>query len=316
MAHLSLWTYCCDLTPGFRIGLSSDMSDETEVVGVVPPPKGRIAMLPAGAVVAGRYEIRYVSGTGGFSVVYAAADRETGADVALKMLRRDRATPDTLARFEREVTIARDIVSPHLVRIYDLGEFDGSLYLTMELMSGGSLDERLEAGALPIEQAVEISTYILEGLAALHDVGIIHRDVKPGNILISGDGTMKLGDFGLARHWNDEDTITRRRTAGLVGTYAYISPEQALGQEFDARSDLYSFGIVLFEMLTGRVPWPARSSIAAIVAHLHSDVPDVRDFEPATPAWLAALVARLLQKDRRLRPDSAAAILANVRRKC
>jgi len=270
-----------------------------------------VRLFAPGTRIGRRYEVRSVLGTGGSAVVYEAFDRELKRRVALKVLRTDRTSEAALKRFRREVAIARDAAGARLVRVFDIGQAGDTVFLTMELVEGESLRELLSRGPLPPERALRVGSEILRALADLHALGIVHRDVKPGNVLLAGSGEVKLADFGLARHW--EGTETRvTETEGLVGTVEYLSPEQALGDLLDARSDLYSFGVVLFEMLAGKVPLRGDSSIGTIVAHIRQEPPDVRKFRPEVPAWLGAVVARLLAKDRERRYGSAADVLGDL----
>ncbi len=270
-----------------------------------------VRLFAPGTEIGRRYEVRGVLGMGGSAVVYEAFDRELKRRVALKVLRTDRTSEASLKRFRREVAIARDAAGSRLVRVFDIGQAGGTVFLTMELVEGESLRELLSRGPLAPERVVEIGTEVLHALTELHRLGIVHRDVKPGNILIAATGEVKLADFGLARHW--EGTETRVTEAeGLVGTVEYLSPEQALGDLLDARSDLYSFGVVLFEMLAGKVPLRGDSAIGTIVAHIRQEPPDVRKLRPQAPAWLAGVVTRLLAKDRERRYATAADVLADL----
>ncbi|HRY44725.1 MAG TPA: serine/threonine-protein kinase [Thermoanaerobaculia bacterium] len=255
--------------------------------------------------------MRGVLGTGGSAVVYEAFDRELKRSVALKVLRTDRTSEAALKRFRREVAIARDAASPRLVRVFDIGQAGDTVFLTMELVEGESLRELLARGPLLPERATAIAAEVLRALADLHALGIVHRDVKPGNILLSDAGEVKLADFGLARHWEGSETRVTE-TEALVGTVEYLSPEQALGDLLDARSDLYAVGVVLFEMLAGRVPLRGESAIGTIVAHIRQEPIDVRKLRPEAPAWLSAVVARLLAKDRERRYATAADVLADL----
>ena len=288
------------------------MSDFRPTETVVPealPPVVRI--FAPGTEIGRRYEVRRVLGTGGSAVVYAVFDRDLEQDVALKVLRAERTTPTSLKRFRREVAIAREADSPHLVRVFDIGEAGETVFLAMELVEGASLRERISHGPLPVDEAVRIASEVLEGLAALHGLGIVHRDVKPGNILIARDGSVKLTDFGLARRW-ERDESRATATDMIVGTLEYLSPEQALGHDLDARSDLYGFGIVLYEMLTGNVPFQGGSSLGMVVAHLKEPAPVVARKRPEVPAWLSRVVARLLEKDPADRYATAQDVLADL----
>jgi tRNA A-37 threonylcarbamoyl transferase component Bud32/tetratricopeptide (TPR) repeat protein len=282
--------------------------DRTEAVGTGEPAEAEIRLLAPGTSLGERYEIRRVLGTGGYAAVYLTWDRELRREVALKVLRADRMSQNALRRLQREAAVARDLHSPRLLRVYDIGQADGAVYLTLEYVDGGSLRERLKQGALPVDEAVRIATQILEGLDALHTAGVVHRDVKPGNILLTAQGDVKLGDFGLALQWDRQDTrLTVSET--VVGTVDYIAPEQALGGEASPRSDLYGLGVVLFEMLTGRIPYESDSRLGAMLKHVKQDAPDARSFRKEIPAWLAAVVAGLLARDPARRYGSAQAVL-------
>jgi hypothetical protein len=266
--------------------------DRTETVPTLPFPRNERDLAP-GAVIGGRYEVRGYLGRGGHGTVYRVFDREVRREIALKLLDPERETPSALARLRREVQVARDATSPRLVRIFDLGTSPQGTYLTMELVEGPSLRDLLRQGPLPVEEAIRMAVQLFEGLAALHCLNIIHRDVKPGNVLLAGGVDAKLADFGLARRLDREDTqITR--TEGLVGTLDYLSPEQILGKEAGKESDLYAAGLVLFEMLTGRLPQEAASELGRRLGPLQS-APDVRTLRREVPRWLAGVVSRLLE---------------------
>ncbi len=270
-----------------------------------------VRLFAPGTEIGRRYEVRGVLGMGGSAVVYEAFDRQLKRRVALKVLRTDRTSEASLKRFRREVAVARDAAGARLVRVFDIGQAGDTVFLTMELVEGESLRELLAHGPLAPERAIRIGIEVLYALADLHALGIVHRDVKPGNILLATSGEVKLADFGLARHW--EGTETRvTQTEGLVGTVEYLSPEQALGDLLDARSDLYSFGVVLFEMLAGKVPLRGDSAIGTIVAHIRQEPPDVRKLRPQVPSWLAGVVTRLLAKDRERRYATTADVLADL----
>ncbi len=278
------------------------------------PARAPIGLLAPGTRLAERYEIRAVLGHGGFAVVYLAHDRELGRDVALKVLREDRLTPGSLTRLKREVRVARDLAHPNLVRVFDIETAGSALFVSLEAIHGGSLRDQLKKGPMPVEVALRLATGLLRGLQALHGVGIVHRDIKPANVLLTDEGEVKLADFGLALHLEGSDTrVTATETA--VGTLEYLAPEQALGEEVDPRTDLYSAGVVLFEMLTGRLPHEGKSSLGNLIARFREQPPDLAALRPETPRWLARLVARLLARDRLERYPSAAAVLHDLERR-
>jgi tetratricopeptide (TPR) repeat protein len=269
-------------------------AQETATVGPKASPTEAQGAWPAGHVVAERYEVRAFLGRGGHSLVYRVYDRDVGDEIALKVLHPGRDPERTLSRLGREVAIAREASSSHLVRVFHLEQSGGDAYLTMELMEGGSLRRRLEAGPLPIPESVRIAEAVLQGLAALHACGAVHRDVTPGNILFSGRGEVKLGDFGLVRRPERDETALTARDA-ILGTEGYRSPEQALGKKVGPQSDLYALGVVLFEMLAGRLPHEAGGSEFERCLSVLDRAPDVRPFRPEVPSWLARVVARLLE---------------------
>ncbi len=280
-------------------------------------PAGRIELLAGGTELAQRFEVREVLGTGGYAVVYRAFDRALRREVALKVLRHDRLSPGALLRLRREAAIARDVVHPRIVRVFDIEEAGETVFLTMEIVEGGSLGDRLTlhspASPVTIDDAARWATQALEGLAALHALGILHRDIKPGNLLLTADGEVKLTDFGLALHLDRDETRATTHES-ILGTLEYLSPEQALGQPVDARSDLYSLGVVLFEMIAGRLPFVTQSSLGSLLERLRQDqTPDLAKLRPETPAWLAAVVRRLLERDPAQRYPSAATVLADLR---
>ena len=251
--------------------------------------------------VAGRYELQRPLGHGGMSVVDLAHDRQLDRPVALKRLAENLARdPEIRVRFLREARLAARLSHPHVVRVYDVGEDEGRPFIAMEFVDGETVAELLASrGVLPPEEAVQLAIQACSALAAAHAAGLVHRDVKPQNLLLDSDGTLKLGDFGIAFTLEG----TRLTTDGTVlGTAAYFAPEQARGDQVTAAADLYGIGAVLFELLTGRPPRDGR-----IVANADA-IPDVRELQPGIPPALAAVVARCLATDPSQRPESAAAL--------
>lgn len=284
----------------------------TETVGFDSPPTETNGDFPSGSLIGGRYEVRGLLGRGGFAIVYRVFDRELRREIALKLLRGDRVSEASLRRFRREAAVARDAANHRLIRIFDIAGSGNTVFLTMELVEGGSLEERLRQGALPVDEAIRLGIQILEGLRVLHALRIVHRDVKPGNVLLTAAGDVKLADFGLARQLERDETRATRHDA-LLGTVQYLSPEQALGEEVDPRSDLYSFGVVIFEMLTGRLPHEGRSALGFIAGHLREAPPDVRSLRPEIPRWLSAVLQRLLARRPADRYSSADKAIADLR---
>jgi serine/threonine protein kinase/class 3 adenylate cyclase len=244
-----------------------------------------------------RYVPKRLIGSGGVAEVYLARDRDLGRDVALKMLRQHYTyDEDAVERFEREAKRAASLSHPNLVSVYDLGRAEDGLYcIVMEYIPGGNLKERIrEKGPLPPEEAIEIGLHVARGLRVVHDRGIVHRDIKPQNVLLSESGEAKVADFGIARAVA-ASTVTE--TGFVVGTAHYLSPEQALGYPATPRSDLYSLGVVLYEMLTGKVPHDAETQVGIVMKHVSGRPLPPKDVNPEVPEALDAVVARLLARD-------------------
>ncbi|WP_422936337.1 Stk1 family PASTA domain-containing Ser/Thr kinase [Sinomonas sp. P47F7] len=263
-----------------------------------------------GSLVGARYEVLSLLGTGGMATVYLAMDTSLRRRVALKVLHphlsRDRSFAE---RFEREAIAAAQLSHPHVVSMLDRGEDGGVLYLVMEYVQGRTLRDLLdENGPLAPKQALALIDAVVDGLAAAHSAGIIHRDVKPANVLLADDGRVKVGDFGLARSLSATSV-----TDTLFGTAEYIPPEMLTGRPVDARSDLYSTGIMLFEMLTGTLPFmgPERTHVA--YQHVNDDVPPPSERAPGLAPELDELVGWMTRKDPAGRPPSARALLGEIR---
>jgi Tol biopolymer transport system component len=289
-------------------------------------PLGRIespyhATLAVGAHI-GVYEIVASIGAGGMGEVYRAQDSRLRRDVAIKVLPRSfAADPDSQARLEREARLLAALNHPNIAHIHGLEDTDGVLALVMELVEGDTLADRIARGRIPIKDALPIARQIAEALAAAHDQGIIHRDLKPANVKVRADGSVKVLDFGLAK-WTEpaaaadamnSPTLSARSTQqGLIlGTAAYMSPEQASGQRVDRRTDLWSFGVVLFEMLTGRRAFEGETVSHVIAAVLKSE-PDWSVLPREIPASVRRLLQRCLTKDPRRRLDSATAAVLEL----
>jgi TolB-like protein/Tfp pilus assembly protein PilF/tRNA A-37 threonylcarbamoyl transferase component Bud32 len=261
----------------------------------------------------GHYHILGKIGAGGMGEVYRATDTKLGREVALKVLPPDMARdPERLARFQREARVVAALNHPHIVTIFSVEESDGVHFLTMELVEGQSLDCRILEGGLPFEQIVEIASALADALAAAHEKGIVHRDLKPANVMVTGDGRVKVLDFGLAKDARAEKsgdatlTSAGHTQAGMVmGTPAYMSPEQISGRVLDHRTDIFSLGVVLHEMATGQRPFEGTSSAELISAILRDAPPSVTDVRFDLPSDLARIIRRCLEKDPRHRVQTA-----------
>jgi CheY-like chemotaxis protein len=268
--------------------------------------------LRVGAVLSGRYEILSVLGRGGMGVVYRARDRELNEDVALKAIRAEHLA-DTVAaeRFKTEIRLARRISHRNVVRTHDLGEADGMLFVTMEYVRGIDVRELLTTrGKLGVASSIALARQFAEALAVAHSAGVIHRDVKPENALIDGDGVLKVMDFGIARL--AEATTSRTQAGLIVGTPAYMAPEQLVGEEVDARADLYALGVVMYECLTGSAPFEAPSAVALIGKALTTEAQPPIARNSDVPPALSALVMRLLSKSPDGRPADAGVLIEQL----
>ena len=250
--------------------------------------------LHRGDVLAGRFRIESVLGIGGFGVVYRAHDLSLDIDVAIKLLRPELARrPESFERFRQELLLARQVSSPHVVRIHDIAEHDGRWFISMDYVDGESLEHRLASGArLAVPEAVAIVRGLLDGLRAAHQRGVVHRDLKPANILLDRGGNALISDFGIARSLGATGAT---QTGIVVGTPEYLSPEQARGEVVDARSDLYAVGLMLFEMLTGALPFSGGTPAETMMQRLVRPPPALAKVRADLPSWLSAFCDRLLQ---------------------
>src|SRR5215213_168602 len=251
-----------------------------------------------------RYELEQKIGEGGMARVYRGRDTRLNRRIAVKVLHNHYASdPGFLQRFHHEAQAAANLRHPNIVDVYDVG-LDGDIhYIVMEHVDGSDLKALLtRSGPLPVEQAIPIAEAVALGLSAAHRMSLVHRDVKPQNIIVGPDGQVKITDFGIAK---SALSTAMTETGVTFGTADYISPEQARGQPATPRSDIYSLGVTLYEMLTGRLPFTGDSSIAVAMQHVSTEPPPPRMYNPRIPPQLESLVLRALSKDPNGRPTTA-----------
>src|SRR4051812_43058857 len=249
-----------------------------------------------GMQLSGRYRLDAQIGAGGMSTVYRAFDVNLERRVAIKLLHREMsADSDQLERFRREARAVAQLSHPHIVGVIDAGEDEGRPYIVFEYVEGETLKQRInELGRLPVDESVAYAIEIARALGCAHDHGIVHRDVKPQNVLIDEEGSAKVTDFGIARSLKDDGLTADGR---VLGPPDYVSPEQALGHEVNGQSDIYSLGMVLYEMLTGEVPFSGENQVSVAMKHVREDLPDVQARRPEVSATLAAVLDHMTEKD-------------------
>jgi eukaryotic-like serine/threonine-protein kinase len=249
-----------------------------------------------GEVLAGRYELEELVGTGGMSSVYRAQDRLLDRKVALKILHEHYGTDDTyVARFRHEARAVAALSHPNIVTVIDRGDENGRQFIVFEYVEGENLKRLVERGPVPVATVLELALQVARGLSFAHEHGLVHRDVKPQNVLLNGNGEAKVTDFGIARSLTVSHGMTQ--TGTVLGTSDYIAPEQAQGRRVDEQSDVYSLGVVLFELLTGRVPFPGENFVAVAMRHINEPPPSVRELRPEVSPRLDAAVRRAMAKE-------------------
>ena len=292
--------------------MTNENPEEEEIFDI---PEDDVGLLQPGLVVANRYEIRELIGQGGMGSVYKAHDRFLDEPVALKLLRASFAsTTEAAMRFRSEIKLARKVTHRNVCRIHEYSEVDGYRFLSMEYVDGRNLKELIQSGQpLPVEDVADIATQIAKGLQAIHDRGIIHRDLKNANIMRGTDGEVRLMDFGIAKRWQERDD-GEEREAGLtgvgdaVGTPEYMSPEQARGQKLEFQSDIYSLGICLFEILTGNLPFVGATSLDTLIMQIQEPTPLER-----VPDKFRPILAKAMAKEVEDRYASARGLIADLR---
>jgi serine/threonine protein kinase len=259
----------------------------------------------------GRYEIEKELGEGGMAKVYLARDPSVNRQVAVKVLpRRFMSDPRFRARFQREAEVIAALEHPAIVPVYDFGEEEDQPFIVMRYMPGGTLADRLLRGSLPLSELASIFERIGSAVDYAHQQGIIHRDLKPGNILFDSQGLSYLSDFGISKISETSSTLTG---AGIIGTPAYMSPEQAEGKKLDGRSDIYSLGVVLFQSLTGELPYKADTPMRQAMAHILQPVPSLLDRKPDLPPKLERIIRVALDKSPNDRYQTAERLTQAIR---
>src|SRR5947199_4181960 len=268
------------------------------------------ALVP-GSVLGGRYEILELLGEGGMGAVYKGRDRELDRVVALKVIRPELANQqEVLRRFKQELILARQVTHKNVIRIFDLGEADGIKFISMDYIEGEDLRSLLrQKGRLSPEEATSIVMQVCQALEAAHAEGGVHRDLKPQNIMLDSSGRPTVMDFGIARSM---ELTGMTQTGALLGTPDYMSPEQAKGQEADARSDVFTLGIIFYELLTGKTPYRADTVLGTLLKRTQERARPPHELDPDLPRYLSDVVVRCLEIDPQLRYQSASEIIGDL----
>ncbi|HET6372184.1 MAG TPA: tetratricopeptide repeat protein, partial [Candidatus Polarisedimenticolia bacterium] len=307
---------------GTSLAATSDPGSRTEIPTLAPGAAttrdsggASLTQFSPGARLGSRYEIVSMLGKGGMGAVYKALDLELKRTVALKLIKPEMSSrPEILERFKREILLSSQVTHKNVLRIHDLGEAGDIKFISMQYVEGTDLRTLLQKeGPLPAEKAVPLLRQIAEALQAAHDAGIVHRDLKPPNILLDADGNAYIADFGISRSLDTGSTMTE--TGMIIGTIDYMSPEQARGEVPDHRSDIYSLGMMMYEVLTGTLPFQSGgNTLSVLMKRVHEDAPAVRKTRPEVPPWLSAIISRAMQRDPAARYQSVAEIVRDLDR--
>ncbi len=263
---------------------------------------------PGKTLIDSRYRVAAEVGQGGMAIVYRAYDERLARPVAIKMMRPQFAgDPTFLARFRREAVALANLLHPNLAAVWDSGEAEGIPFIVMEYVDGDNLKTHIVAEApMPADRVINLMIQVCEGVGAAHRAGLVHRDLKPQNILLTRGGQVKVTDFGIARSVSAA-AVSRTQTGQVWGTAQYIAPEQAAGQQISPATDVYSLGVIMFEMLTGRLPFEGDTPLALATQHLQAEPPTLRSVNPKAPPGLEMIVTRAMQKRPEMRyPDADA----------
>ena len=301
-------------TPGdspVAAGYSAGDSMALTSGGHAATPGRNLAVLPPGFILGNRYEVHEPLGMGGMGMVYRATDRHLDVPVALKLIRAEYADiAPVLERFKKEITIARRVTHRNVARIYDMGEAEGLRYISMEYIEGQDLSQVVEKnGPMPIERALSVMRQVCSALEEAHAAGVVHRDLKPHNVMLDASGRARVMDFGIAM---SVDIRGMTRTGALIGTPEYMSPEQAQGRKVDHRTDIYSFGAMMYELVAGTAPFKGTTAWEVIQKQVGERATSLRKARPEIPEWLDTLILKCLEKDPALRYQSVAEILRDI----